>query len=345
MKPRGLRLLVMHVSTRCDQACAHCSIWKSNGKGGDPLGVDERLALLGEAKSLGARSVLFTGGEPLLCDHIESLARGAHLLGLSVQIASNGLGLGGARAWLGQAVDEVYLSVEGPEAIHDSIRGASMFARLRASIAAVRDLAGRPRLVGRSVISSRNAAVLEATVAAARELGLDAISFLSVDVLSEAFGGEPSARLPLRPGPAEVAAMREAIARLDAAGELGRFVSEDASKLARMAAEFAKGDARRTAPACNAPEWSSVVEADGALRPCFFQPKASRVGRGLSLSVARDSAAYADALRSLGQGNPVCAACVCPKQIGEGVQGVKERVKTALGRVLAAPGRRTGVSA
>ncbi len=345
MKPRGLRLLVMHVSTRCDQACAHCSIWKSNGKSRDPLGGDERLSLLGEAKSLGARSVLFTGGEPLLCDHLESLARAAHALGLSVQIATNGLGLDRARSWLGEVVDEVYLSVEGPEAIHDSVRGASMFSRLRASIAAVRGLARRPRLVGRSVISSRNAAALDVTVAAARDLGLDAISFLSVDTESEAFGGEPSSRVPLRPGPADVAAMRGAIARLHAAGELGRFVSEDASKLARMAADFAKGDALRAAPACNAPEWSSVVEADGALRPCFFQPKVSRVGRGVPLSAARQSEAYATALGNLGPGNPICAACVCPKQVAEGVHAVKDRVRAALGRALSGPSLRTGVPA
>lgn len=345
MKPRDLRLLIMHVSTRCDQACAHCSVWKSNGKSGDPLGLDDRLGLLGEAKSLGARSVLFTGGEPLLCDHIESLARGAHALGLSVQIATNGLALGRATSWLGAAVDEVYLSLEGPEAIHDSIRGASMFARLRASIEAVRGLARRPRLIGRSVISRLNAGELAATVSAARDLGLDAISFLSVDAASEAFGGEPSARLPLRPGPAEVAGMGEAIARLAAAGELGRFVSEDASKLARMAADFAGGDAPREAPACNAPEWSSVVEADGALRPCFFQPKATRVGRGVSLSAARESGAYAAALRVLGPGNPICAACVCPKQTAEGFHAVKDRVRAILGRALPAPSRPPGVQA
>ena len=174
MKPRDLRLLVMHVSTRCDQACAHCSIWKSNGRTRAALGCDERLALIEEAKALGARSILFTGGEPLLCDHIEALARGAKGLGLSVQIATNGLGLRRAAKWL-DAVDEVYVSVEGPPAVHDAIRGLSMFSRLRGSLGAVLSLARRPRLVGRSVVSSRNAALLEDTVAAARSLGLDGL--------------------------------------------------------------------------------------------------------------------------------------------------------------------------
>ncbi len=337
MRPRGLRLLIMHVSTRCDQACAHCSIWRSNRQSGDALGLEERLGLIAEARSLGARAILFTGGEPLLCDHIESLAGAAHGLGLSVQIATNGLGLLRAASWLGGVVDEVYVSVEGPEPIHDSIRGASMFARLRASIAAVRSLPRRPRLVGRSVISSRNAAVLDATANAARSLGLDGISFLAADSTSDAFGGEPASRQFLRPGAAEIAAMREAILRLAAAGELGRFVSEDARKLTSMAADFMKGDAARRAPACNAPEWSSVVEADGALRPCFFQPKVSKVGRGGSLATARRSTAYASALHGLGPGHPICAACVCPKHAAAGLGAVRDRVRAVLGGALGAP--------
>ena len=345
MKPRDLRLLVMHVSTRCDQTCAHCSIWASKGRSPESLGREERLALIDEARSLGARAILFTGGEPFLCDHLESLARSARGLGLSVQIATNGLSLGRAASWLGGVVDEVYVSVEGPEAIHDSIRGASMFARLQASIAVVRALPTRPRLIGRSVISSGNAAVLDATAGAARSLGLDGISFLAADSTSDAFGGEPASRHLLRPGGPEVAAMREAIARLDAAGDLGRFVSEDAKKLARMAADFLAGDAGRRAPACNAPEWSSVVEADGALRPCFFQPEVSRVGRGDSLAAARRSAAYASALRELGPGHPICAACVCPKHTAAGLGGVKDRLRAVLGDALAARSNRSGLPA
>lgn len=345
MKPRDLRLLVMHVSTRCDQACAHCSIWKSNGKGQDALDREERLALIGEAKSLGARSILFTGGEPLLCDHLEALARAAHGLGLAVQLATNGLGLAGALPWLGEVVDEVYVSVEGPEAAHDSVRGASMFARLRGSVACVRALSRRPRLIGRSVVSSGNASLLDQTVAAARSVGLDGISFLAADSTSEAFGGDPSSRRHLRPHEAEVEGMLSAISRLEAAGDLGGFVIEDARKLTWMAADLLAGDRRRSAPACNAPEWSSVVEADGALRPCFFQPRVSWVGRGNSLREGRRSAAYALALTALGAGNPICAGCVCPKHVPKGAGGVAERVRAVLARSLKGRAGRSGVTA
>ncbi|MBK5257238.1 MAG: radical SAM protein [Vicinamibacteria bacterium] len=317
MRPRELRVLILHASSRCDQACGHCSIWKPKA-GGPELGVGARLAIIQEAHSLGARAVLFTGGEPLLCDHLETLSRTAHDLGLSVQIATNGLGLARATAWIGGVVDEVYVSLEGPEGIHDSVRGLGMFARLAASLAAVEALPLRPRLVGRSVLSAANVSQIEETVGAARSLGLDAISFLPVDVTSQAFGGDPARRENLRPDGPAIAAMRGAVIRLDTAGDLGNYVVEDLRKLTSLADGLVSGTARQEAPACNAPEWSSVVEADGAVRPCFFQPKVAAES-SVSIGEIRRSEAYAQALRALGPENPTCAACACPKYQSEGL--------------------------
>ena len=333
MKPRDLRLLVMHVSTRCDQACAHCSVWKGNGKARGEMGLLERISVLQEASALGARTVLFTGGEPLLCDHIESLARAAKTAGLSVQLASNGLGLTRAASWLGVAVDEIYVSLEGPEAVHDSIRGPIMFARLQAAVAGLKASGARPRLVARCALSSRNARFVPETVRAARLMGFDAVSFLSIDTESSAFGGDPSARASLRPGRNDVSALLDGVATLDRAGELGGFVLEDAGKLARIANGFVQDRACAEAPPCNAPEWSSVVEANGDVRPCFFQPVVAAV-QGVSLQAVRHSEAYARALFGLGRGNPVCASCVCPKHAASGLAAVRRHATGALGQML-----------
>ena len=344
MKPRDLRLLIMHVSTRCDQTCAHCSIWKSNGNTGGELGVAARLAIIDEARSLGARAILFTGGEPLLCDHLETLARAARGFGLSVQIATNGLGLSLSSSWLTEVVSEVYVSLEGPEDIHDGVRGPRMFSRLKASLAGIRSRPGRPRLIGRSVISARNAAVLGETVLAARSLRLDAVSFLPVDTTSYAFGGDPAARGSLRPGPTEVAELRREIARLGISGALGTFVLEDEQKLARIADGFLREASSRIVPACNAPEWSSVVEADGVIRPCFFQPGVV-ASQGVSLGAVRRSVEYAAALGRLGEGDRICADCVCPKHVATGVASLRGRVGAVLARALPQSAPRAGSAA
>lgn len=329
MKARRLSFLVMHVSTRCDQACQHCSIWKSNGKAHEELTGTARREILGEARALGARGVLFTGGEPLLSPDLEPLARHARDVGLSVQIATNGLGIARAATWLAELVDEIYVSLEGPVEVHDRIRGAGMFARLESSLVRMREFSRRPRMTGRSVVSEDTAPRMEETVESARALGLDAISFLPIDVTSSAFGGDPKSRLALWPSPEANEALRAAIRTMEVRGELGRFVVEDFTKLMAMSARFSEGAVSAAAPRCDAPEWSSVVEADGAVRPCFFQPGIARAG-GSSLGAVRRSGAYADALRTLGRGDETCARCVCPKYAGTELSRVIERASRVL---------------
>ena len=331
MKPRDLNLLVMHVSTRCDQTCAHCSIWRQ-GKAGQELDGDARETIIRDAHSLGARAILFTGGEPLLCHHIERLARVSRDLGLSVQIATNGLGLARASHWLAGTTHEIYVSLDGPEPIHDELRGAGMFGRLAAGVRFLAAMPVRPRLVARSVISRRNAGALEDTVAAARLLGFDAISFLPVDTTSDAFGGDPAARsFHALAGP-EIEALGQGIGRLARAGALGAYVVEDERKLLEMARLPEAANAAR-ARRCNAPEWSSVVEADGSIRPCFFQPPIPAAASA-TLREVRESAEYRDSLRILGSANPICASCVCPKYMATGPARVAARVGALLGRVL-----------
>lgn len=333
MKPRDLSLLVMHVSTRCDQTCAHCSIWRQGGKSGRELDVAAREAIIREAHSLGARTILFTGGEPLLCDHIERLARVSRELGLSVQIATNGLGLARAAHWLAGIAHDIYVSLDGPEDVHDELRGAGMYARLVAAAGVLTAMAVRPRLVARSVISRRNAGVMDQTVAAARFAGFDAISFLPVDTTSDAFGGDPASRARHALGVPEIEALRQGIDRLARTGALGAYVVEDQRKLWEMARLLGEAASVAIAPRCNAPEWSSVIEADGSVRPCFFQPPIPATALA-TLREVREGAAYRESLRTLGSANPICTSCVCPKHLATGPAAVAARVGALLGRVL-----------
>ncbi|MCC6497105.1 MAG: hypothetical protein IT193_12710, partial [Propionibacteriaceae bacterium] len=60
--------------------------------------------------------------------------------------------------------------------------------------------------------------------------------------------------------------------------------------------------------------WSCVVEADGAMRPCFFQQPAGDARSGLTS--LRASAAYREALQVVRRPNPTCERCVCPRLRG-----------------------------
>lgn len=80
-----------------------------------------------------------------------------------------------------------------------------------------------------------------------------------------------------------------------------------------------------------------VVEADGSVRPCFFQPVVGRADAA-GIEVFRRSEGFSEALRGLGPANSTCAACVCPKWRGDSRRlsvRFAEWVSAGLGRSVA----------
>jgi len=213
-----------------------------------------------------------------------------------------------------------------------------MFGRLRESISTLRAGSRRPRLVARSTVSAENIGAVEETVEAAREMGFDRVSFLAVDTSSSAFGDRAVERSAYAPSPGQIADFRAAIDRLSRKGDLGVFVVEDRAGLNRLAASFeTSGETRGRA--CNAPEWSSVIEADGRVRPCFFQPVAGSVVDA-GLRAMRASVSYQSALDRLGPENPTCARCVCPKFVEPAWRQALRRFRSAISTAPGAPRER-----
>jgi MoaA/NifB/PqqE/SkfB family radical SAM enzyme len=312
-----LRLLVLAVSQRCDQRCAHCSIWQGPPPGARALTLRERMAVVDDALAQGAREALLTGGEPLLSPDLWPLAARLRAAGARVMLATNGMLLARYAAAAASSFDEVYLSLDGASAsTHDALRGVAAFERLRAGTRALRAAGPDVVQVARSTLHARNLHEVEGIVAAAAELGVDQVSFLPLDASSGAFGGDAEARAALIPSPARVDAFEAAVTRMAARGLLGGFVAEDAPRLRRLARHLRAGAGTHAfeRPACDAPWWSSVVEADGAVRPCFFHAPVADAREGLAQ--ARASLAYRSALRHIRAANPTCERCVCPKLRG-----------------------------
>jgi MoaA/NifB/PqqE/SkfB family radical SAM enzyme len=307
MTPGRLRTLVLHVSDRCDQACAHCAIWRRGAAPGEaPLSDDDRAVLLAQARSAGATEVLFTGGEPFLHAGLEPLCRRARTLGLKVWIATNGMSLGRS-PWASEVVDELFVSLEGPEDLHDAVRGRGSWRRLARSVDALRSAGAAIGLTARHVLQRTSLRRWRETAATAEAMGFDRLSFLPVDTTSDAFGGDPAGRAGLAPSRGDVELFRREVE--EAAADWPRIVAEDSATLASLADRMAGAQA----PRCNAPEWSIVVENDGRVRPCFFQPSFERWSAGRALSSIHAGPAARAALAGLHGGNATCRACACPK--------------------------------
>lgn len=316
-RPWRLRLLVLAVSQRCDQRCVHCSIWQGPPPGARALTLDERLALVDDALAQGAREALLTGGEPLLAPDLWPLAARLRGAGARVMLATNGMLLELYAPAVAAHFDEVYVSLDGASAsTHDALRGVPAFERLRRGLRALQVAGPSVRRIARSTLHARNLHEAEDIVTAAAELGFEHVSFLPLDASSDAFGADPAARAALAPSPEQVRAFEGAVARLAARGVLGGFVLEDAARLRQAARRLraTAGAEPGERPECDAPWWSSFIEADGALRPCFFHAPVGDARDGLQRVRASDG--YRAALRRIRAPNDTCARCVCPKLRG-----------------------------
>lgn len=322
-----LPILILYPHSRCNCRCLMCDIWRDKGR--EEISAAEVERWLAEWRELGVRRVVLSGGEALLHSHLWDLCALLNDAGIGITLLSTGLLLARDAAALVQHCDDVIVSLDGPREVHDLIRNIPRaFDRLAEGVAAVR--AAGPGIVvsGRCTVQRANFHVLRATVAAARELGLDRISFLAADVTSEAFnrtGGwdaERAAEVALQRDDLPVlAAELDALAREHAADFASGFIAEDPEKLERrLLRHFAAllGDGDFAPLNCNAPWVSAVVEADGTVRPCFFQPSLGNVRQSGSLEAILNSPAAISWRQNLDMArDPVCRRCVCSLSLRE----------------------------
>jgi MoaA/NifB/PqqE/SkfB family radical SAM enzyme len=279
--------------------------------------MDDLERHMGDLQSLGVENVVFTGGEPLLNPDLFPMAARLRVAGIRITVLTSGLLLARFADRLLDCVDEVIVSLDGPQAVHDRIRGViGAFDALASGIRALRSAAPAFPVSARCTIQRANHHAAVDTVRAAHAIGLRHVSFLAADASSDAFNHDPSARPELSQ---KLLLTGDEIATLERQFEclmespLGAMVAESPAKLRRIVDYFRALDAQRepVAPPCNAPWISAVLGPDGSVRPCFFH---SPLGSARDASL-RDVLNGEAALRfreSLDVAtNPVCRRCVC----------------------------------
>lgn len=124
-----LRRLIISLSEKCNLRCIHCSV-----SAGAPLAKEIDVGILkrsiGEARELGAETIVLTGGEPFLYENVWDVIDYALDLGFRIGVESNGTLLekgdlvrisrinnGGQRLHLSISLD----GIEGN--VHDRLRG------------------------------------------------------------------------------------------------------------------------------------------------------------------------------------------------------------------------------
>lgn len=316
---RSLPILLLNVHENCNCRCLMCDIWKRPA--GSELDVEKFSRHRDSLRALGVHQVVLTGGEPLLHSRFEALCGFLKECDVRITLLTTGLLLTKRAESVAAWVDEIIISLDGPQEVHDGIRRVRQgFDLIRAGMLAVREHRPEMPIQARSTVQRANFRFLRETVAAAQGLGFDSISFLATDVSSHAFNrelvwpGERQNEVALTR--AEVADLEDEIERLiEQYGDAirTRYIVESPEKLRRISRRFREhlGEMPPESPICNAPWVSAVVEVDGAVRPCFFHPTVGSIETA-TLEEAINSTEAQGFRRTLDVAqNPTCQRCVC----------------------------------
>jgi MoaA/NifB/PqqE/SkfB family radical SAM enzyme len=312
-------ILLLHVHENCNCRCVMCDIWQRKG------GREIDLAWLERQRSsierLGVKHVVLTGGEPLLHSNFENLCTFLKKCGIRVTLLTTGLLLGKRAEIIAGGVDEVIVSLDGPEEVHDHVRRIKgAFRLMQDGVRAVRRYHRTMPIQARSTIQKMNYMLLRETVLAAHAVSFDSISFLAADVTSQAFNrelvwpGERQRQIVLTNSEVQEleneieALIREYGVEIDT-----RFILESREKLRGIPRRFREqlGEIAPRAPRCNAPWVSAVIEVSGAIRPCFFHQRIGDASE-IPLDDAINSAQGLKFRASLDvENDPICQRCVC----------------------------------
>jgi len=315
-----LPVVVLMPHSRCNCRCVMCDIWQAN-RNGHELSRDDLAAHLDDFRKLNVRWVVLSGGEALMHANLFALCEGFKDLGIKITLLSTGLLLARYAAQVVQGCDEVTVSLDGSRAVHDAIRRVPRaFDRLAEGVAALKALDPGFRVTARCVVQRANYADLPNVIDAARTLGLDQLSFLAADVSTEAFNrprswdAERVAEVALSPDEVEAFAhvLEEVIDRYEPDFESG-FIAEPPEKLRRLPRYFAalNGDGDFPTTICNAPWVSTVIEADGTVRPCFFHRPLGNIHQQSLETILNAEAAQAFRRRLDVTRDAICQKCVC----------------------------------
>jgi MoaA/NifB/PqqE/SkfB family radical SAM enzyme len=296
-----------------------CDIWQKTD--GRELDLTDFARHRESIVRLGVREVVLTGGEALLHRGFEQLCAFLRECGVRITLLTTGLLLQKRAEAVANGVDEVIVSIDGPEQVHDQVRRVKGgYQLIGKGIAAVRQRKPGMPVNARSTIQKANHSVLRQTVAGSKRLGLDSISFLATDLTSQAFNRDvvwPIVRQDeVALSRSEVKALEdevEALIRENAEDLRTKYIVESPEKLRRIVRRFKEhlGECAPVAPMCNAPWVSAVVEVDGTVRPCFFHQKIGNLaGKTLEEVINGEEARRFRASLDV-EANPICQKCVC----------------------------------
>jgi MoaA/NifB/PqqE/SkfB family radical SAM enzyme len=297
-----------------------CDIWKGNHNLRQ-LKEEDIEDLLISLRKLGTQQVLMSGGEALLNPNFFRFCAILKREKIRITLLSTGLLMARHADKLLEQVTDIIVSLDGDAALHDKIRNIpGAFQKMKEGVTHLRARKADYPITGRTVIHRLNFRNWPAIIEAAVDMGLNQISFLPADVTSEAFNRtnawEEPRQLEILPSREELPELLEMIQTIirefKPLFDCG-FIAESPAKLAKIGEYYTASHGLNPYPykKCNAPWVSTVVEADGTVRPCFFLPSLGNIHERPLDEILNDPASIAFRKTLDMDKNEACIRCVC----------------------------------
>ena len=316
----NLPIVILMPHSACNCRCVMCDIWKGNHNL-QQLKEEDVNSLLSALKKLGTQQVLMSGGEAMLNPNFFRFCEILKRQKIKITLLSTGITIKKNAALLIKWVDDIIVSLDGDEMLHDAIRNIpGAFNKMREGIAALRLLNPHFKISGRTVIHKLNFHNWPGIIDAAKEIGLDSISFLPADTSSTAFNRETpwneDRQYEILLAKADLAALKQITDKLLIQYEAdfgNHFIAESPEKIKKIYSYYAAHYGLNAFPykKCNAPWVSAVIEADGTVRPCFFHKGYGNIKSGSLDNIINSEEATTFRKNLDMDKNETCLKCVC----------------------------------
>jgi MoaA/NifB/PqqE/SkfB family radical SAM enzyme len=316
----ALPVVILMPHSACNCRCVMCDIWKDN-KNLKQLTEQDITGLLDSLKKFGTQQVVMSGGEALLNPNFFRLCAILKKEKIKITLLTTGLTIKKNAEQLVELVDDMIVSLDGDEPLHDAIRNIpGAFNKLKDGVQHIRFLDPDYRITARTVIHRLNFRKWEAIINEAKSMGLDQVSFLPADVSSHAFNRQMTWEEPKQHeiliSEKELPELHEVINRIVENMRFdfdSGFIAESPGKIRQIYDYYAAFYGLNPFPykKCNAPWVSTVIEADGNVRPCFFHDVIGNI-RDSSLATILNSVEAVSFRKTLDMSkNATCVKCVC----------------------------------
>lgn len=315
-----LPIVILMPHSTCNCRCVMCDIWKGNHNL-KQLTEEDIVGLISSLKKFETIQVLMSGGEALLNPNFFKFCEILNKEKIKVTLLSTGLTLKRNAQQLVKWVNDIIVSVDGDEPTHDAIRNIpGAFNKLVEGIEAIKEINPDFKITARTVIHRLNFQRWTHIIEAAKKIGLKQISFLPADVSTHAFNREliwdENRQHEILLSEKDLPDLKRIIDDLlinNSKDFENKFIAESPEKIMKIYSYYAAFYGLNGFPykKCNAPWVSTVIEADGNVRPCFFHEAYGNMKTATLDKILNSEKAISFRENLDMDKNETCIKCVC----------------------------------